>query len=144
MTCELLEEVKSFVAEYWGEPENRLAAETSVNEELGMDGDDGVEFMPAFGERFAVDLTAFPRDKYFGPEAGATPLSMLAGVIRRVTTGRWSGLAPLTLRQLADAAERRRWRPNRKPKSNNGMHPTADTLPVIYSQRIGAAGDAGR
>jgi hypothetical protein len=26
----------------------------------------------------------------------------------------------------------------------NGMHPTADTLPVIYSQRRGAAGDAGR
>jgi hypothetical protein len=24
------------------------------------------------------------------------------------------------------------------------MHPTADTLPVIYLQRLGAAGDAGR
>jgi hypothetical protein len=27
---------------------------------------------------------------------------------------------------------------------NNGMHPTADTLPLIYLQRLGAAGDAGR
>ena len=27
---------------------------------------------------------------------------------------------------------------------NNGMHPTADTLPVIYFQRLGAAGDAWR
>src|SRR5215218_9733814 len=29
-------------------------------------------------------------------------------------------------------------------RHNNGMHPTADTLPVIYSQGLGAAGDAGR
>jgi hypothetical protein len=28
--------------------------------------------------------------------------------------------------------------------ANNGMHPTADTLPLIYFQRCGAAGDAGR
>jgi hypothetical protein len=27
---------------------------------------------------------------------------------------------------------------------NNGMHPTADTSAVIYFQRCGAAGDAGR
>ncbi len=37
----------------------------------------------------------------------------------------------------------------KSPKSqaatpNNGMHPTADTQLVIYSQRLGAAGDAGR
>src|SRR5205085_9765417 len=29
-------------------------------------------------------------------------------------------------------------------KPNNGMHPTADTLPVIHLQRCGRAGDAGR
>ena len=33
---------------------------------------------------------------------------------------------------------------NLSPQPNNGMHPTADTLPVIYFQRLGAAGDAGR
>jgi hypothetical protein len=27
---------------------------------------------------------------------------------------------------------------------NNGMHPTADTLLLIYFQWLGAAGDAGR
>ncbi len=29
-------------------------------------------------------------------------------------------------------------------QSNNGMHPTADTLLLIFPQRFGAAGDAGR
>jgi hypothetical protein len=113
---DLLEEVKSFAAEYWGEPIERLTAETSVNEELGMDGDDGVEFMRAFGERFAVDLAAFPHGKYFGPEAGATPFSMLVGVVRRVATGRWSNLAPLTLRVLAEAAGQRRWPVESRPE----------------------------
>jgi hypothetical protein len=28
--------------------------------------------------------------------------------------------------------------------SNNGMHPTADTIALIYLQGPGAAGDAGR
>ena len=32
----------------------------------------------------------------------------------------------------------------RYAQSNNGMHPTADTLPVKYLQSLGAAGDAGR
>jgi hypothetical protein len=31
-----------------------------------------------------------------------------------------------------------------KGASNNGMHPTADTLLVIYFQTRGAAGDAER
>lgn len=104
------------MAEFWGEPTDRLTAETSVNEDLGMGGDDGVEFMQAFGERFAVDLAGFPYDEYFGPEAGATPLSMLAGIVRRVTTGRWSDLTPLTLRDLAGAAERRRWVAESEPE----------------------------
>ena len=30
------------------------------------------------------------------------------------------------------------------PPANNGMHPTADTLLVIYFQTLGAAGDAER
>jgi hypothetical protein len=109
MSSELFAEVRSFVAEFWRGPGARLSAETSVNDDLGVDGDDGVEFMQAFSGRFAVDLTAFPHDKYFGPEAGATPLSAAEGIIRRVTTGRWSGLTPLTLGVLTEAAERRRW-----------------------------------
>jgi len=31
-----------------------------------------------------------------------------------------------------------------QPPPNNGMHPTASTLPVIIPQSRGAAGDAGR
>lgn len=106
---ELLKQVRALVAEYWNEPESRLFAETSVNCDLGMDGDDGVEFMDAFSVRFNVDLTEFPHDKYFGPEASATPISFINASIRRLTTGRWTNLSPLTLRHLAEAVENGRW-----------------------------------
>ena len=106
---ELLNDVIAFVAEYWDEPKSRLFAETSINNDLGMDGDDGLEFMEAFSRRFAVDLRTFPYDNYFGPEAAATPVSIIASMIRWITTGKSTNLAPLTLRQLALAAENGSW-----------------------------------
>ncbi len=36
------------------------------------------------------------------------------------------------------------WRISAGGLSNNGMHPTADTLLVMLRGRVGAAGDAGR
>ena len=113
----MLEEVKAFVAECWPVPKRRLSAETSVNDDLGMDGDDGVEFMQAFSVRFGVDLSAFPHDKYFGPEAPANPISVVEGIIRRVKTGRWSDLSPLTVGALAEAAENRTWVVESRPRN---------------------------
>ena len=106
---QLLKDVIAFVAEYRNEPESRLIADTSVNGDLGVDGDDGLEFLQAFSARFAVDLSAFPYDKYFGPEASATPLSFIEAITLRLTTGRWSKLSPLTLGQLAEAVGRGSW-----------------------------------
>jgi hypothetical protein len=105
----LLNEVIAFVAEYSQVPNSRLSAETSINIDLGMDGDDGVEFMQAFSRHFAVDLVTFKHGNYFGPEAAATPISIIAMMIRRLTTGEWTNRTPLTLRQLAVAAENGSW-----------------------------------
>ena len=104
-----LKDVMAFVAEFRNEPESRLTGETSLNEDLGVDGDGGIELLQAFSARFAVDLSAFPHDKYFGPEASATPLSFIEAIILRLTTGSWSKLCPLKLRQLAEAVELGRW-----------------------------------
>ena len=109
VNMELLDEVIAFVAEYWEEPKSALSAETSINKDLGMDGDDGLEFMLAFSRRFAVDLGAFPYDNYFGNESAATPISIIAMIIRRFTTGKATKLSPLTLRQLAMAVENGSW-----------------------------------
>ena len=109
MNMELLNEVIGFVAEYCEEPKSQLSAETSINEDLGMDGDDALEFMQAFSQRFAVDLETFPYDNYFGVEAAATPISLIAMLIRWLTTGKSTTLSPLTLRQLAEAVQNGSW-----------------------------------
>ena len=70
-----------------------------------MDGDDGEDFLQAFCDRFGVDLSMFPHEKYFGPEAAANPISVIVCIIRRVTTGSWSGLSPLTVGDLVKAVE---------------------------------------
>ena len=115
MNNELLEEVKAFVAAFWYKPKEGLTAETSVNDDLGMDGDDAAEFMQAFSERFKVDLTCFPYDKHFGSE-GSNPLVLVEAIYLRVTTGRWNSLTPLTLRELVEAAEQRRWKVEPSPE----------------------------
>lgn len=97
------------MAEYLEEPKSRLFPETSINIDLGMDGDDGLEFTEAFSRRFAVDLERFPHDNYFGVEAAATPISIIVSMIRWLTTSRSTNLLPLTLRQLAVAVEKGRW-----------------------------------
>ena len=109
LNMKLFSEVAVFVANYAYTSEGRLSAETSVNCDLGMDGDDGIEFMKAFSERFGVDLTAFPCDDYFGPEASANPISIIIGTIRWWVIGRSSTVSPLTLRRLAEVAEKRSW-----------------------------------
>ena len=49
-----------------------------------------------------------------------------------VATGRWTDLARLTLRDLAEAAEQRKWVAECSPKSNKGMQRTANKRAFIY------------
>ena len=103
MNTDSFEQVKTFIAEFSSVRKDRISAETRINGDLGIDGDDGEELLEAFCARFGVDARLFPRDKYFGPEAGANPLSLILCIARRVTTGSWSGLSPLTVNDLVKA-----------------------------------------
>ena len=96
----LLAPIKAFVAEFTGVSESELNADTKINADLGVDGDDALEFMTAFEGRFQVDLSGFVFRKYFGPE-GWNPTALL-------TPKRPD---PLTLGQLAEAAEAKVWSP---------------------------------
>ena len=107
MNTDLLEQVKTFVAEFSSVRKERISAETRVNDDLGIDGDDGEDFLESFCARFGVDQSIFPPEKYFGPEAAANPLSVMRSITRRATTGSWTGLAPLTVGDLVNAADQR-------------------------------------
>ncbi|HBF07996.1 MAG TPA: hypothetical protein DHW71_06870 [Gammaproteobacteria bacterium] len=80
-----------------------LKPTTRVNHDLGLDGDDALEFMQAYAETFNVDLTNFAFKSYFGEEKGINPVAL----IRYLLKG--SELKPLTIEMLMDASISKVW-----------------------------------
>ena len=72
----LEERVIAMVAEDRGLPVSKITPDKRLLDDLGMDGDDAVEFFEAFGERFGMNLTPLGEhwDRHFGPE-GISPLA---------------------------------------------------------------------
>lgn len=98
-------EVVAFLAEFLRVPVETLGAETTLVDDLGVDGDDGRDLMEAFATRFNVDLASFSASEHFGPEAGWNPLAFLYYV---VFPGQ-SELRPVTIRDLVEAAGCGKW-----------------------------------
>ena len=98
--------IVDFVAQEIGAPARCIHPQTTVNHELGLDGQDAAEFMEEFGERYSVDLGQFPFDRYFGPEAAGCLLVLLPlppyGSRRATPT-------PLMVAQLLSAAQSGVW-----------------------------------
>lgn len=67
--------VMDFVADFTGANRQRLTLTTTLVDDLGINGDDGLELFEAFGEKFQVDLSAFRADKYFNRE-GLSPIEV--------------------------------------------------------------------
>lgn len=67
-----VEEVRNtvfeFLADQVGVSISKLSAETTLFGDLGIDGDDGVEFLEAFARRFEIDCSNLQVADYFGPE----------------------------------------------------------------------------
>lgn len=110
MNPDVTTEVFALVSEFT-RVRRKLTLETTLFYDLGIDGDDAVEFFEEFGKAFHVDLMDFKIEKYFGPEA-SDPLSSIATWIQGWWTGnhhRAAGVVPITLRDLVEAAETKRW-----------------------------------
>ena len=62
--------VFAFVARELSEPRETFALSTTLLDDLGMDGDDAVEFFQHFAKDFSVDVRMLGADwhYYFGPE----------------------------------------------------------------------------
>jgi len=68
----LSDQIIEFTAQVHGLNRTRISLPSRLAQDLGLDGDDAVEFFTQFGERFSVDLRALwdQWDQYFGPEGG--------------------------------------------------------------------------
>jgi acyl carrier protein len=108
--CEdMFKRVESFVLKFWPPRKGPLSADTKLLQDLGMDGTDAVEFMEAFSEEFNVDMSEFEFDRHFGPEGGFGPVRLVYYLYCRLFGREFSGLIPITLRDLVSAAKVKKW-----------------------------------
>jgi hypothetical protein len=64
--------VIGWIADWRGEPDIRLAADTRINcgpNALGIDGDDALDLLGHLARRSGISLKTFEYDRFFGPEA---------------------------------------------------------------------------
>ena len=111
MREDMFKSVESFVLEFRPASKGPLSADTGLLDDLGMDGDDAVEFMEAFSKEFDVDMSEFEFNRHFGPE-GFSPLALfyfLYCLLGRIFRKDVSGLISITLRDLVLAAEAKKW-----------------------------------
>ena len=103
---ELLREVKQFVADSLHIPISNLTPETRLLHDLGIDGDDAIEFLSQYCKEFDVDLSTMNFDSYFGPEAGFNPIYYL---FNKLFCKKKLKKTSLTINNLVRAAEKKEW-----------------------------------
>jgi acyl carrier protein len=109
------EEVIAFVADFTHVRAERITPRTTLFGDLGIDGDDGDEILGRFSERFDVDMTAI-QPVHFGGEGFVpwAPLTWIYQVWRAKkekgsTPESRAGLVPITIQDLIESAEAKRW-----------------------------------
>ncbi len=101
----LVERVMAFVAHETAFPARKLSLDTRLSFDIGLAGDDAIEFFEAFVLEFGVDpgsLQDLDFDEHFGDERPAHPLVVLGGGLL-LLAGCIRPLRPLT------QAVRHRW-----------------------------------
>lgn len=103
-------EVIAFLSEFTGVEAEHISPDTLVNDDLGVDGDDGLELLEEFSTLFGVDLSPIS-DVYFGPEGVSAGFLLLWPyyLYRRITGYKPQRIAPLPVKQLIQSAEAGQW-----------------------------------
>jgi acyl carrier protein len=99
MNDTIFNRIKQFTNKQAGIIEEKITENSSLENDLGIYGDDAVEFIIAFGKEFNVDVSKFMAAKYFSPEGDI----ILPGIIRLVTGKKKSKQKDLTVRHLMKA-----------------------------------------
>lgn len=101
-----IEIIKVFVSKYWSVPVNRLSQETKLEDDLGITGDDAVDFFDKFSKEFNIDLSALDFRRYFESEGvGLINFSWLFGKRKKVKRS----LHEITIADLANAFKIGKW-----------------------------------
>jgi hypothetical protein len=99
------ENLIDFLSIHLGVKKEFLIPSTRIQEDLGCTGDDAVELMHAFSEKFNVDLCEFNPNEYFDSES-FDPIGYLLSLFRKGQKVRSNSI---TLQDLEDAAKLGKW-----------------------------------
>ena len=116
MNKKLYRRVKTFLAEQTATSAERLTPETQLADNLGVDGDDGVELIAAFCEAFEIqNMNEIDLTEYFAPD-GCDSFGIFVFLYylvfdREKLREETNGCIPITLRDLVKSAEAKRWIP---------------------------------
>ena len=107
MDSDALASILAFVAEETAYPVEKITLETSVQKDIGVNGDDAEELMERFSKTFQVDMKEFQIDRYFYPEHYCTfsPLK----VVQWLVGDRPYLTDTIRIADLVKAAEHHRW-----------------------------------
>jgi hypothetical protein len=105
MNVDLLRRVTVMVAEFAGYPLERLSADSALEADVGITGDDAGEFIEAYSHEFQIDLSGFEFYRHFGAE-GWNPF---AGLFTMLRGGEEIQHVPVTIGLLVRAAEEHQW-----------------------------------
>jgi len=95
---ELAEDIIALIANDTGAKRNGVHLSSRLAEDIGMDGDDAVEFFEKFGEKFHVDLTTlgdhwkdhFRSEGLFGTSPGVMAVTItVQDLVEAATSGKW-------------------------------------------------------
>lgn len=91
--------LKKFIVVKAGVEDEEVTLEAKMESDLGISGDDAVEFIVAFGKEFNVDISRFRAADYFSPEGDV----ILPAIIRAFTGKKKAKQKELTVHHLEKA-----------------------------------------
>lgn len=99
MDSNIFGKLKLFTAKQSGLEENEISEDASLENDLGIYGDDAIEYLIAFGKEYNVDISKFMAADYVSGEGHD-----IVGYIVRLFTGRKEKIRKdLTIRHLGKA-----------------------------------------
>jgi acyl carrier protein len=86
---ELEDRIIKFAAEEQGMKSEGIELSSRLSDDLGMDGDDAVDFFEKFGKKFSVDLELLWQHwrRHFGPEFSGPSLGAIVLIVACVILG---------------------------------------------------------
>ncbi len=117
MSNDIDDRVIDFVANYVGIDAREINNRTTVNDELGVDGDDGLDMLEGFSKEFDVDISSM-EVIYFSSEGLDfsiifSPVLSVLGVLGLVDAKR-KHIRPLTVSTMIESAKNKVWIDNNK------------------------------